>query len=170
MNAIRLRLTEPKDIADYHRWFSTEKEWTKWDAPWEKVDDAFEARYIEKVRTKMESGNPDPGRFEIESDGRHIGWVSSYWMAPDRTRLAVGIIIAESGCWGKGIGKQALAKWIDFLFEHRPVSELWCETWSGNVRMVKLALSSGFLVHEDHTSVIVEGLSFRRMRFRLQKR
>ena len=26
------------DIEDYVRWFTAEREWEKWDAPWEKED------------------------------------------------------------------------------------------------------------------------------------
>ena len=70
------------DIDDYVRWFTLEREWENWDAPWEKEDTDEEAEhtswreYYESVKNL-----PDDVRrwkFEIEWNGRHIGWVSSY--------------------------------------------------------------------------------------------
>lgn len=79
---IILRDMIESDIEDYVRWFTVEREWENWDAPWEKEDTDEETErkswteYYESVKDR-----PDDARrckFEIEWNGRHIGWVSSY--------------------------------------------------------------------------------------------
>ena len=78
---IILRDMIESDIEDYVRWFTVEREWENWDAPWEKEDTDEETErkswteYYESVKDR-----PDDARrckFEIEWNGRHIGWVSS---------------------------------------------------------------------------------------------
>ena len=79
---IVLRDMIESDIEDYVRWFTTETEWSNTDAPWEPIESDEETErtswreYFESVKDL-----PDDVRrwkFEIEWNGRHIGWVSSY--------------------------------------------------------------------------------------------
>ena len=72
---IILRDMIESDIDDYVRWFTTETEWAKNDAPWEPVESDEEAEraswreYFESVKDL-----PDDVRrwkFEIEWNGRH---------------------------------------------------------------------------------------------------
>ena len=117
------------DIEDYVRWFTAEREWEKWDAPWEKEDTDEETerkewtKYYESVKNR-----PDDAyrwKFEILWNGKHIGWVSSYcidenyeWVGKAEegqiVHRAVGIDICESDSWGNGIGTNALL-WITAL-------------------------------------------------------
>ena len=103
------------DIEDYVRWFTAEREWEKWDAPWEKEDTDEETerkewtKYYESVKNR-----PDDAyrwKFEILWNGKHIGWVSSYcidenyeWVGKAEegqiVHRAVGIDICESDSWG----------------------------------------------------------------------
>ena len=70
------------DIEDYVRWFTVEREWENWDAPWEKENTSTETerkRWTEYYGSVKD--RPDDAlrwKFEIEWNGRHIGWVSSY--------------------------------------------------------------------------------------------
>ena len=70
------------DIEDYVRWFTVEREWENWDAPWEKEDTDAEAerkRWTEYYESRK--NRPDDVRrygLEIEWNGRHIGSVSAY--------------------------------------------------------------------------------------------
>lgn len=105
------------DIEDYVRWFTAEREWEKWDAPWEKEDTDEEierkewTKYYESVKNRPD--NAYRWKFEIEWNGKHIGWVSSYcidenyeWVGKAEegqiVHRAVGIDICESDSWGKG--------------------------------------------------------------------
>ena len=84
---IILRDMIESDIEDYVRWFTVEREWENWDAPWEKADTDEESErrswgsYYESVKQL-----PDDvlrWKLEIEWNGRHIGWVSSYHIGED---------------------------------------------------------------------------------------
>lgn len=156
---IILRDMIESDIEDYVRWFTVERGWENWDAPWEKEDTDEEAErtswceYYESVKNL-----PDDARrwkFEIEWNGRHIGWVSSYpidenyeWIGEIKDGQAVyraiGIDICESDVWGHGIGTNALRAFMNYYFENG-VDELYTQTWSGNVRMLRCAARLGFV-------------------------
>ena len=55
--SITLRDMVESDIEDYVRWFTVEREWENWDAPWEKEDTNEETErekwteYYESVKT-----------------------------------------------------------------------------------------------------------------------
>ena len=57
----------------------------------------------------------------------------------------VGIGICESSFCEKGFGTNALAAFVQYLIENGE-SEIYCQTWSGNIRMVRLAEKLGFEV------------------------
>ena len=155
---IILRDMIESDIEDYVRWFTVEREWENWDAPWEKEDKDEETErtswreYYESVKYR-----PDDvlrWKFEIEWNGRHIGWVSSYcidenyeWVGKIKdgqtVYRAIGVGICEPNLWGKGIGTNALRAFMNYYFENG-VDELYTQTWSGNVRMLSCAKKLGF--------------------------
>ena len=156
---IILRDMVESDIEDYVRWFTLEREWENWDAPWEKEDTSEEierkswTEYYESV--KNISIDVRRWKFEIEWNGRHIGWVSSYpidehyeWFGEIKdgqtVYRAVGIDICESDVWGNGIGTNALLAFINYYFENG-VNELYTQTWSGNTRMLRCAEKLGFV-------------------------
>lgn len=71
-----------KDIEDYVIWFTKDLEWGNWDAPWEDFNPDEEnerqgwTEYYNSVKDLPE--NVVRWKYEIENDGVHIGWVSSY--------------------------------------------------------------------------------------------
>lgn len=156
---IILRDMIESDIEDYVRWFTVEREWENWDAPWEKEDTNEESErkswteYYKSVKDR-----PDDTRrpkFEIEWNGKHIGWVSSYcinenyeWVEKIKdgqtVYRAIGIDICEPNLLGKGIGTNALRAFMNYYFENG-VDELYTQTWSGNVRMIRCAEKLGFV-------------------------
>ncbi len=156
---IVLRDMIESDIENYVRWFTTETKWSDADAPWEpiKSDEETERNswreYYETVKDI-----PDDARrrkFEIEWNGRHIGWVSSYlidenyeWIGKTEEGQifyrAIGIDICESDVWGNGIGTNALRAFMNYYFENG-VDELYTQTWSGNVRMLRCAQKLDFV-------------------------
>ena len=158
---IILRDMIESDTPDYVRWFTTETEWSKTDAPWEPIElDAETERVSWQEYYESVKDLPDDVRrwkFEIEWNGRHIGWVSSYMMneryewigadtiQPDQTVYrAIGIDICEPDAWGKGVGTNALRAFMNYYFENG-VDDLYTQTWSGNVRMLRCAEKLGFV-------------------------
>ncbi|MCR5611338.1 MAG: GNAT family N-acetyltransferase [Clostridiales bacterium] len=155
---IILRDMIESDIEDYVRWFTVERDWESWDAPWEKEDTCEETErkkwteYYESVKDL--SDDAQRWKFEIEWNGRHIGWVSSYcidenyeWVQKSKdcqaVYNAVGIDICEPELCGKGIGTKTLRAFMNYFFENG-VDELYTQTWSGNVRMIRCAEKLGF--------------------------
>ncbi len=115
--------------------------WWRWDAPWEGRPTARElkgvpARLAVLVR---ETASP-PRRMVIETRrGVPVGSVSRYWVDARTRWMDVGIGIYESRRWGKGYGTEALALWVDHLFEVMPIRRIGLRTWSGNSRMIQTA-------------------------------
>ena len=158
---IILRDMIESDIEDYVRWFTVEREWMNYDAPWEtEASDEETERtswreYYESVKDL--SDDVRRWKFEIVCNGRHIGWVSSYmmneryeWIGADTIQpdqmvyRAVGIGICEPEFWSKGVGTAALRAFIDYHFKNG-FDALYTQTWSGNVRMLRCAEKLGFV-------------------------
>lgn len=183
-DSIILRDMIESDIEDYVRWFTAEREWENWDAPWEKEDACEETErkrwteYYESVKDR-----PDDARrrkLEIEWNGRHIGWVGSYcidenyeWVerSEDGQTVypAVGIDICEPDLWNSGIGTNALRAFIDYCFENG-VNELYTQTWSGNVRMLRCAEKLGFVeCNRNAGTREVDGRKYDGLTFKINK-
>lgn len=139
------------DIADYVRWFTVETEWMNWDAPWETDtgDEVSEranwSEYYRKVTQKP--ADRIRYKFEIEADGKHIGWVSAYtdtdfYDNPGET-VAIGIDIPETKNRGNGNGTQALLQFMDY-YRKLGHKKLLTQTWSGNAPMIAVAKKLGF--------------------------
>lgn len=141
-DSIILRYIKDSDIEDYIRWTTVETEWCNWDAPWEEGND-----WDDFVGKQREAVNKTPlafGKLEIEDiSGRHIGWVSSYYIGGDKTKTAVGIDLPSIIDRGKGYGENALSLFMAYLFNSKSV--LYTQTWSGNTAMLRLADKIGFI-------------------------
>ena len=179
---IVLRDMKESDIENYVRWFTRQTEWSKTDAPWEPIESSEETErtawreYYESVKNL-----PDDVRrhkFEIECNGKHIGWVCSYlidenyeWIskANQTAHLAIGIDICEPEAWGKGVGANALRAFIHYCFENG-VDEIYTQTWSGNLRMLGCAKKLGFVECNRNISACeVDGRKYDALTFKLEK-
>ena len=163
------------DVDDYVRWFTTDVDWMKMDAPWESeissVEDARKSwnEYYDSVSGA--GSETVRWKYEIELDGRHIGWVSRYTYLeylenPDGIP-AVGIDIPETDVHGKGVGTEALGQFIKYLGENG-FRSFYTQTWSGNAAMLRLAEKLGFreeIRKEGHR--IVEGEAYDAITLRL---
>jgi RimJ/RimL family protein N-acetyltransferase len=143
---IILRDRIPTDIIDHRRWLSTETAWLEWDSPWESNNPNFVSKYLEHTVRQLQMPLP-PIRRTLEIchyDGTHIGMVNAYYIDGDRERLAVGIGLRDSSYWGKGLGTMAFRLWLGYQFAATGCKRIYCQTWSGNTRMIKLAAKCHF--------------------------
>lgn len=155
---IVLRDMMESDIDRMIHWMTAETEWGDWDAPWESLDDFDPIEY--RKRAEQELSKPMPSNrwsFQIDAaDGTPIGKVNSYLIDEAYNYIArkdvqpgqrvfhtLGISILTSSYWGKGLGTQALAAWIQYHLDNG-IHDLYLQTWSGNVRMVRCAEKLGF--------------------------
>ena len=179
---IILRDMTEADIEDDIRGYTVETDWSNWDAPWEPLPDISDTDSYRKKELLKLAEPKDKIRwgFEIETaEGNHIGTVNSYminenfeWISVkdikpgDKAFRAVGISICESSFCGKGFGTKALAAFINYYLENGE-DEIYCQTWSGNIRMVKCAEKLGFEIckrkidYREVNGKKYDGLSFR---------
>ena len=153
---LQLRDMTENDIEDYVRWFTTETEWMKTDAPWEfegtegettaEAERAAWTEYYESVRQLPKEATR--WKFEIDSDGRHVGWVSCYddleYVDNPEQIPAVGIDIPAVDVHNRGIATQALRLYLTYLKE-RGFRTAYTQTWSGNYAMLRVAEKLGFV-------------------------
>jgi RimJ/RimL family protein N-acetyltransferase len=139
------------DVDDYVRWFTSDTEWMKMDAPWEaEISSEEDERKSWNEYFKSVQGEPADAvrwKYELELDGRHIGWVSRYtyldYLENPDDIPAVGIDIPEADVCGKGVGTEALRQFIDYLRNHG-FHSFFVQTWSGNLAMLRVAEKLGF--------------------------
>lgn len=84
-----------------------------------------------------------PNTLVILVNGKLIGTVGSYWVDQNTDWLETGIVIYDTTYWNGGYGTEAYQLWIDFLFESTSLHRLGMSTWSGNIRMIKVAEKMG---------------------------
>lgn len=160
-NKIILRDFIESDIEKRISWETTQTEWQLWDAPWEyegltdeqKENDLCE--YVSKMQQWAETFKSTPdtqkrsGSQICTNTGDYIGWCNSYRIdtnytySKDGTKCAIGIDIPETDQRGNGYAFRALCLFIDYLTDNGE-SEIYTQTWSGNIRMISLAKKIGF--------------------------
>lgn len=172
---IILRDYRRSDIEDEIRWMNENTAWMAADMPWETVEPVNPTQLREEMMTMMTSmpENAIRWRLEIEKDGTHIGFVSSYFLGADygpfdwetmtenapRIRT-LGIEICEPAYWGQGIGTKALSAFMDYYRDHGE-TRFALETWSGNARMLRCAEKLDFAeVKREHNAYQVAGQSY----------
>jgi RimJ/RimL family protein N-acetyltransferase len=162
-----LRDLHENDVADYLHWYTVEKEWMDWDAPWEGSDDIdleALAQFYRKRATAPLTGLRH--RFQIENNqGEHLGWVTSYRLADDHP--AIGIDIPSQQQRNRGYGTLAYTLFLRyFLFSGS--KDIFTQTWSGNTAMMALAKRVGFVeVHRNLGERQVRGESYDGITFKL---
>ncbi|MBE7003784.1 MAG: GNAT family N-acetyltransferase [Ruminococcaceae bacterium] len=165
------------DVDDYVRWFTTDVGWMKMDAPWEtEIGDPEDERKSWNEYFKSVQGAPDDAvrwKFEIELDGRHIGWVSRYsyldYLDNSEEIPAVGIDIPEEDVHNTGVGTEALRLYLDYLGEHG-FRSFYTQTWAGNTVMLRVAEKLGFREvcrKEDYR--VVDGEAYDAITLRLDR-
>lgn len=160
-NKIVLRDITKQDIEDYIKWDTTDREWQDWDAPWLKEETPKEktARISKLLSEKYiqaalydELTNSVRKRFEIcinNNEQTHIGWVNRYYIdenfqhTQEGKYVAVGLDIPPIIARGNGYGYDALVCFISYLLSNN-IENIYTQTWSGNLRMIRLAEKVGF--------------------------
>ena len=145
-----LRDFEERDLERYAYWLTGMREWRRFDGPYYPGTAPAElAKRIEKLRGRIERDDwPEPRRRLVIADFESnalVGTVAWYWISEETNWPAAGISIYDPELWGVGLGREALALWIDYLFERGPdFARIDLRTWSGNERMMRLAEKLGF--------------------------
>ncbi len=140
-----LRPTTIDDMEDYKRWNDPNSKASQYDGPWYKNDNL--SKLIEIRTKKVQNGLQPPYHFleiyTLKDD--HIGWLNAYHSENDPHATAVGITIQEESYWGKGLGTETLALWVDYLFNQMRLTRIGFTTWQGNPMMLGLGRKLGFV-------------------------
>ncbi|MBQ7922143.1 MAG: GNAT family N-acetyltransferase [Clostridia bacterium] len=139
------------DIEDYVIWFTRETEWGKWDSPWEtfETNEDEERQLWREYYDSVKNLPADVTRwkYEIELDGKHIGWICSYtdldYVENKENILAIGLDIPCEKDRKNGCGTKAFAMYMEYLKKHGHHS-FYTQTWSGNLAMIRVAEKLGF--------------------------
>ena len=154
---IILRKMIVADIDDVIYWNSEATEWMNWDAPWERDEDeaydweAYRKRKLEEIITNKEE---DSLQMSLEvcinnEEQTHIGGVACYFINDEYRidekgkKIAIGMVINEEKYRGYGYGKESFLTYIHYL-QSLGYEEIYTQTWSGNIPMIKMAENLGF--------------------------
>lgn len=172
------------DIPDRIRWEIVDNEWHNWDGPWDyegKSGEELEAELNAAVQLwRSRIAGPAEAvplrHLEIcknEPGHPHIGWCSAYLIddmcciCDKGGRYAVGITIPAESDRGKGYATAALTLFLEHLASCG-LTEVYTQTWSGNIRMIRLAKKLGFLEFLCKPGLrTVRGTSYDGLTFRL---
>jgi RimJ/RimL family protein N-acetyltransferase len=142
---IILKEATTEDIDELYYWKYEEKEQAakKWNGPYIPEETKTKMEYIEAWQRDNEIFPNVPGSMVIYVNEKMIGSVGSYWVDRNTNWLETGIVIYDKDFWNGGYGSEAYKLWIDFLFKSTNIHRLGMSTWSGNMRMMKVAEKIG---------------------------
>ncbi len=138
------------DLKLYKFWNTGYHLWMDFDGPYyPKMEDyelQFNVDYITKVIENKRRTKPRRRLvIALKDTNQLIGTISWYWQSQETNWKSIGLALYDEKQWGRTYGFQALKLWIDYLFEaDSDMVRLDLRTWSGNIRMIKLAEKLGF--------------------------
>jgi RimJ/RimL family protein N-acetyltransferase len=105
--------------------------------------------------------SPTGHTWQIDTaEGGHIGWISYYYLGEQAEYPTIGVCLPEEDIWGQGYGTEAVRLLTDYLFQEADLAEVRTGTWTGNVRMMRVAQKCGFIEtgrHPHEARVTVRG-------------
>jgi RimJ/RimL family protein N-acetyltransferase len=141
---VYLRGLEREDLKLMHKWLN-DSEIMRWARS--QPDNVTSVEAVEKeFELDLKGENPHRKTFILAqaSTDRPIGWASMRWWRPFSTTTDIGLVIAEKGFRGKGIGTEATMLLTSEAFDqlHMHKVELW--TRADNKAAQKVAKNCGF--------------------------
>ena len=140
-NRVNIRPAKASELEEIHALVISNDEWTKFNGPYFPYShpslEQFEKSSFQRLLIGSELQL-------ITVDDIPVGTVGCYWECEETRWLEAGVVIYNSDYWGKGIAALALPLWITYLFENKRIERVGLTTWSGNPRMMYLALKLGF--------------------------
>jgi len=141
---VLLRDFQEEDREHYLRWMRSDSRWKRMDAPWLSTPwSEGERRKAERVFNSYLVQGRRRAIIVDQSDGAPVGWVACYVDNANPDACEVTITVCEDDRQGVGLGSEALALWVDHLFESR-FHRVALRTYSLNTFMRRTAEKLGF--------------------------
>ncbi len=163
---IKLRNITLSDVEDEINWFTINTNWMTSDTPWEDIHKVDIQKFKQQTINYINSIDTSKfcNRLEIEVDGVHVGFVSSY---PYNNHRAIGIEICNQEYQNKKIGRAALSQFLKYHFENN-IFDIYLETHNKNLNMIKSSESIGFeIVEINHNYYNKDSISYDRVLLKL---
>ncbi len=147
---IILRDWQLEDLPLHKLWHTGQHRWMDYDGPYYLKPTPKELeKTLEFYQRKIEKQDfPELRNRLVIADKKTdqlLGTVTWYWQSRETNWKSIGIAIYDEQHWSKGIGKEAMTLWIQYLFEQDDtLVRLDLRTWSGNFGMIKLGKKLGF--------------------------
>ncbi|MEO8540090.1 MAG: GNAT family N-acetyltransferase [bacterium] len=155
---VRIRLRVIEDAEAEYRW-RTDPENAKFDGR-PAYQEPFQ-RFLDLVGYELSYGRNDREQYAIEDhDGRHLGTVMLYNFSGGGDSAEFGITLGEESARGAGIGREAVAVFLRWIWNNRPVREIYLHALEWNERALKCFRSAGF---DETARVLRNGNAFIRM-------
>ncbi|SFJ05415.1 MULTISPECIES: GNAT family N-acetyltransferase [unclassified Bacillus (in: firmicutes)] len=142
---IVLKEATHQDLDELYYWKYEEKEQEakKWNGPYIPEPKLTKEEFLKSWEKDPQIIPNVPSTLVILAEDKLIGTVGAYWVDKNTNWLETGIVIYDRNYWNGGYGTEAYKLWIDFLFKSTELHRLGMSTWSGNVRMMKVAEKLG---------------------------
>lgn len=105
----------------------------------------YKDRYIEDIKNVFANKKMFFCVME-DLDNKPIGIINYYQQVDSENTLEMGMLIAEADARGKGIGKEALELFVNYIFNTKPVMRLQFKTRVDNIGMKKIGEKVGFKI------------------------
>jgi RimJ/RimL family protein N-acetyltransferase len=141
---LRAASNEDLDALYYWRFEEKEQEAKKWNGPYIPERWMTKKEFLKAWEQDQNILPSIPKLLVIRADDRVLGTVNAYWVDQNTNWLETGIVIYNKQYWNGGYGTEAYKMWIEYLFQKTNLHRLGMSTWSGNLRMMKVAEKLGF--------------------------
>ncbi|OOE93896.1 GNAT family N-acetyltransferase [Salinivibrio sp. AR640] len=138
---VDIRPAKDDELESLHSLVISNNEWTKFNGPYCPYSHPSLEQFEKSSFQRLLNGSDLQ---VITVDDVPLGTVNCYWECEETRWLEAGIIIYDSAYWGKDVAARAIPLWVSHLFNTREIERVGMTTWSGNPRMMSLALKLGF--------------------------
>ncbi|QLA14910.1 GNAT family N-acetyltransferase [Desulfolutivibrio sulfoxidireducens] len=126
------------------------------------LESRFSVHSMESLVQYVKKVDADPGSLFFAicklDDSEHIGNIKLGPINWQHRRAAIGIIIGEKKCWGKGFGSEAIKMMTTYAFEKLSLSKLTAGCYAANEGSARAFEKSGWIREGYlHGNVIFEG-------------
>ena len=150
---VTLRPMSPEEVKLIHKWANNPDiipYWYRKKKSLKEIKEDWTPNYFSDK-------DPESGRcFAIEIHSKPIGMISHSKINHKMERIEIdGVIIGDGKNWDKGYGSDAIKTFINYLFSHFNVNEVWITTYKTNKRAIKLYQKTGFKIEKEKDKDVI---------------